>query len=209
MIRKATVRDLDGILSIMKSVGNRYKDPEQGFLMGDYTLHEKKHRQKYACDLKKLAYAYVYEENQKVKAFLMAYKKSEWLNEVPGWIDEIIWRPGFNSSFLDNFVLINQTAMYPELTGHGIGSMLYENLIQDLVADGVKNIFAETIIAPVPNFASLNFRIKQKYELAGIRYEEYAGVIHTTLVYHKPVFDQEKIVPFTHVHPRPAARKEA
>lgn len=209
MIRRATVKDLDSILAIVKSVGNRYKDPAQGFLMADYTRDEKRHRQKIARDLKKLTYSYVFEENHKVKAFLMAYKKENWLKEVPGWMDDIVWKPGFNKSLLENFVLINQTAMYPELSGHGIGSMLYEALLKDLKSDGITNIFAETIIAPVPNFASLNFRIKQKYELAGIRYEEYGGVIHTTLVYYKPVYTQENVIPFTHVHSKPTVRKEA
>ncbi|MDI6606669.1 MAG: GNAT family N-acetyltransferase [Candidatus Omnitrophota bacterium] len=187
MIRKADIQDLEDILSILKSVGTRQKDPERGFLMKDYTRNEKKHRQKYADDLKKLEYAYVYEENRQAKAFLIAYKKSEWLNEVPGWMDEIMWRPGFNRSSLNDFVMINQTAMYPDLTGQGIGSKLYERLMIDLAAAGVRHIFAETVIAPVPNMASLNFRLKQKYELAGVRYEECEGVVHTTLVYYKPV----------------------
>ncbi len=208
MIRKATIKDLDSLLSILQSVGNRYKDPSQGFLMEDYSQNQRYYRQRYENEIKSLTYTYVNEDHDRVNAFLMAYTHEEWLNKYPDWVGQIHWHPGFDSRLLDKFILINQTAMYPELTGKGIGSMLYENLIKDLKANEIQNIFAETIIAPIPNLASLNFRLKQKYAIAGTHYEENEGIIYTTLVYYKPVSPQEKVVQFTAIHSKPFDRKE-
>jgi hypothetical protein len=187
VIRKAGVHDLDSIMAILKVLGTSEKNPTQGFMMNDYTVNEDLHRQKYERDLKTLTYTYVYEEDAVVKGFLIAYRKDEWLKEVPSWEEDIFWHPGFNRQNLKDFVLINQTGMFPGLTGKGIGSSLYKALFHDLAQAGIFNIFAETIIAPTPNFASLHFRIKQKYSLAGVRYEEYNGTIFTTLVYHKRI----------------------
>ncbi|QNB46664.1 GNAT family N-acetyltransferase [Thermanaerosceptrum fracticalcis] len=187
MIRKASVHDLDSIMAILKALGTNDKNPTQGFLMSDYTVNEDLHRKKYEGDLKTLTYTYVYEEETKVKGFLIAYRKDEWLKEVPSWEEDIFWHPQFNRHALEDFVLINQTGMFPGLTGKGIGSSLYQALFADLAQAGITNIFAETIIAPTPNFASLHFRIKQKYSLAGVRYEKYNDTIFTTLVYHKRI----------------------
>jgi len=56
---------------------------------------------------------------------------------------------------------------------------------QDAKARGITNMFSETIIAPKPNLAAIAFAIKQKYLLAGVRYEEFEGKILTNIVYHK------------------------
>ena len=187
MIRKATIKDLDSIMAILKTLGTKEKNPDQGFMMNDYTANEDFYRQKYERDLMTLAYAYVYEDETAVKGFLLAYGKEEWLKEVPSWEKDVFWHPGFNHQNLENFVLINQTGMFPGLTGKGIGSSLYKALFHDLSQAGIFNIFAETIIAPTPNFASLHFRLKQKYSLAGVRYEENDSTIFTTLVYHRHI----------------------
>lgn len=187
MIRKANILDLAGILSILQRVGTNVKDPLQGFLMADYTQSQDMYRDEYARYLKELKYKYVLEENEEIKAFLLCYTKEEWLQEVPCWEKEIYWHPEFPPDGLDEFVLINQTAMFPELTGKGLGSKLYKVLEKDLRNDGIKYIMAETIIAPVPNFASLNFRIKQKYNFAGMRYEKYKDTMYSTLIYYRHV----------------------
>ena len=187
MIRRANPADLSGLMRILQSVGTTIKDPEQGFLMNDYTLNIEYHKQKYAEDLSKLQYVYVYLEEGIIKAFLMAYTRSEWLTEVPDWNGCTIWAPHFDKALLDNYVLINQTAMLPELTGKGLGSLLYSRLFAELVKDGYSHVFAETVIAPYPNLASLNFRVKHNYQLAGLRYEELDGTNFTTLIYHKNI----------------------
>jgi len=185
MIRKAGPQDLAGIMNILKQVGTAAKDPQQGFLMNDYTVNEDYHRQKYGKALAELKYAYVYCQGEEVQAFLMAYTKEEWQAEVPGWAEQTIWAPHFDRAMLDNYVVINQTAMLPSLTGKGLGSKLYQELFPRLVQDGYTHVFAETIIAPVPNFASLNFRVKHNYQLAGLRFEELNNTNFTTLVYYK------------------------
>lgn len=185
MIRKATQNDIEGIYAVLKSVGNADKIASQGFLISDYTKDEEQYRTRYIEDLKSMRYAYVYLDEEEIQGILFAYTKEEWLAQNPEWESDIVWHPSFNKTSLKNFVMVNQTAMYPELTGQGIGSKLYDSLIIDLNKDGVNDIFAETIIAPVPNFASLSFRLKQKYNLAGLRFETHVGSIFTTLVYHK------------------------
>jgi hypothetical protein len=42
--------------------------------------------------------------------------------------------------------------MYPHLTGKSIGSKIYKTLFLDLKRDGITNMFAETLISPIPNF---------------------------------------------------------
>jgi len=185
MIRRATIEDLDAIMSILKSIGHASKDPAQGFLMADYTKNEETHRQKYAHLLDTLTYTYVYVNNEEVESFLIAYTMDQWIKEVPNWLEDTNWHPNFDKSSLDSAILIYQTAMYPHLTGKGIGSKIYLTLFKDLEKDGITNMFAETVVAPIPNFASLNFRIKQSYELVGMRYELFEGTVYTTLIYCK------------------------
>lgn len=190
MIRRATPKDVDGIMRILQKVGTGTKDPVQGFLMHDYTSSVECHKLKYTRDLAKLKYTYVYLEEGEIKAFLMAYTKSEWLVNEPQWSEETLWDPRIDKALLNNYVLINQTAMLPELTGKGLGSQLYSQLFTELIQDGYTHVFAETIIAPYPNFASLNFRVKHNYQLAGIRYEELDGTNFTTLVYYKSLVNK-------------------
>lgn len=185
MIRRANIADLDSIMLILKSIGHSAKDPAQGFLMADYTKNEEKHRQKYAHLLNTLTYTYVFENEGKVESFLIAYTLEQWRAEEPNWLSDTYWHPCFDKNRLNSAVLIYQTAMYPHLTGQGIGSQIYVTLLKDLEAGGITNMFAETVVAPVPNFASLNFRIKQKYELVGMRYELFEGTVYTTLIYCK------------------------
>lgn len=187
IIRKATPADLEDILSILVSVGNNSKNPHQGFLMDDYTQNQEQHRKSYRKELETTKHTYVCEENKKVIAFMKVYTRSEWLQKVPGWEDVVYWKPGFNKDYLANYVLISQTAMFPGLTGKGIGSALFNFLLQELQREDIGHIFAETLIAPVPNLASLNYRLKLRYEYAGMRYEEIRGQVFTTLVYHKEI----------------------
>lgn len=68
-----------------------------------------------------------------------------------------------------------------------VGSLIYKRFLSDLKSEGIKNIFSETIVSPHPNFASLQFRRKQKFDLSGVRYEKYGGKLYTDLIYHKKV----------------------
>ncbi|MFZ5968539.1 MAG: GNAT family N-acetyltransferase [Bacillota bacterium] len=184
--RKATSNDVASIYKIACSVGTKTKKSQAGFLMDDYAA-KPKHYQKFFFErLLELDHFYIAEGHQAL-GFLMAYTKDQWLKYNPTWIEDINWRPDFNMKKTDNFVVIDKTAILSNLTGKGIGSLLYKQLIKDLKAKGIQHIFAETIISPVPNFASLAFREKQKYTLAGMRYEEYNGTMYTDLIYYKPV----------------------
>jgi len=186
-VRKALPEDVNEIYRIAATVGQRTKDADQGFLMDNYKSNPSKYKEMILSHIFELDYFYVAYAAQKPVAFLMAYSKAQWLKYNPDWLDEIFWHPGFNKRHTKKFVLVDKTAVCSGLTGMGIGSKLYERLIDHITSKGIRNIFAETIISPTPNFASLQFRRKQRYQLAGMRYEEYDGDIFTDLIYHKRV----------------------
>lgn len=184
--RKASKNDVSHIYSIACSVGKKVKTSEDGFLMDNYASNPKYYQNFFMEKILELEHFYIAENNQ-IVGFLMAYTKEQWLKYNPNWIEEICWRPDFDKSKLDNFVVIDKTAILSNLTGNGIGSILYKNLIKDLKSKNINHIFAETIISPTPNFASLSFRKKQKYSLSGLRYENYKDTLYTDLIYNKSV----------------------
>lgn len=186
-VRKASPRDLDAVLEIASTVGTERKDSGQGFLVDDYLNDRGNVRKKMRNALNGLEHFYMAEIGGEPVGFLMAYRKEEWLSDNPGWIEAVNWHPGFRKSLLKNFAVVDKTAIRSDLTGRGIGSELYVRLIEDLKDHSIKTVLAETIIDPVPNFASLNFRKKQKYQMAGMRYEFYNSRIYTDLVYYKQI----------------------
>ncbi|MDD4834746.1 MAG: GNAT family N-acetyltransferase [Lutispora sp.] len=185
-VRKANKNDLNEIYGIACSVGSSEKISEQGFLVDDYRSNPKLYKKKLLKGIHKLNHFYV-AEYDKIYGFMMAYTKEEWLLDNPNWISDVYWRPDFDKNKLENFAVVDKTAVKADLTGQGIGSLIYTRLLSDLKSQGIDNIFAETIISPQPNFASLQFRKKQKYNLAGMRYEDYNNNLYTDLIYHKKV----------------------
>ncbi|PAB59529.1 GNAT family N-acetyltransferase [Anaeromicrobium sediminis] len=184
--RKASKKDLSQIYGVACSVGKKTKISQAGFLMDDYTSNPKHYKNFFMEKILQLDHFYI-AENSGVVGFLMAYTKEQWLESNPNWIEDICWRPDFDKTKLDDFVVIDKTAILSNLTGHGIGSILYKRLMKDLKLKNIKNIFAETIISPTPNFASLAFREKQNYTLSGLRYESYKSTLYTDLIYNKSV----------------------
>jgi len=185
-VRKAKKSDVHQIYNIASSVGSATKIPEQGFLIDDYTSNPKLYKNKLLSGINDLKHFYV-AEYERIYGFMIAYSKEEWLRDNPNWIEDVYWSPDFDKSRIDNFVVVDKTAVQAGLTGQGIGSIIYKHLLKNLVDDGIETIFAETIISPIPNFASLQFRKKQKYTLAGMRYENYNNTLYTDLVYYKDV----------------------
>ncbi len=185
-VRKARHEDIDAIMKIASTVGKGTKNHRQGFLMDDYTKNIEGHRRNMATKIETLDYFYV-AVAEEVVGFLMGYTKDQWLELNPNWLDDVYWHPEMDRRKLDRFILIDKTAIRSNLTGLGIGSKIYEKLIKDMRGKNISNIFAETLIAPIPNFASLEFRLKQKYQLCGFRYERYQGRVLSTLVYNKEI----------------------
>jgi len=186
-VRKACPKDLHSIYQVACSVGNNKKEATQGFLIDDYSSNPKYHQKILLEKIFELDHFYVAESYNKTVGFLIAYTKEQWLKYNEEWIEEVYWKSDFNIKNTEDFILIDKTAILSHLTGTGIGSELYKKLISDIKVKGIHDIFAETIISPTPNFASLSFRIKQNYILAGMRYEDYLDKIFTTLVYHKSI----------------------
>lgn len=185
-VRKAHAKDAEVVYNIASSVGSRKKDSYEGFLMDNYVSNPSKYKKFFLEKIKELDYFYIAESTEPL-GFLMAYTKEQWLKDNPTWIQDIYWSPEFDLKKTDNFVVIDKTAIMAGITGKGVGSTLYKYLISDLKKAGISNIFAETLISPTPNFASLAFRKKQKYSLAGMRYEKYESTLYTDLIYYKPV----------------------
>ncbi len=184
-VRKAVPKDCHEVYQIASTVGKNKKISENGFLVDDYTSNPRYYQAKLLENIFELDYFYVAEIGGKMVGFLIAYTKDQWLKYNPSWLEDIHWHPEFDTQKTNDFIVIDKTAIHSSLTGKGIGSRLYVKLIDDIKRNGIYNIFAETIINPVPNFASLAFRKKQHYNLAGVRYEEYNDQILTDLVYHK------------------------
>lgn len=183
-VRKAINSDIDSIMDVACSVGNENKIHSSGFLMDDYVKDYDVLKNKFLKLIDKIRHFYVIED-KKILGFLIAYKREEWLYRNPTWMDDIIWSPGFDKKRTDKFILVDKTAVLKGLTGMGLGSRMYKALTDELKEEGIFDMFAETIISPKPNFASLEFRMKQNYSLAGVRYESYNDTIYTDLIYHK------------------------
>jgi predicted GNAT superfamily acetyltransferase len=186
-VRKATMGDLEQIYKVACSVGKNRKDSYHGFLIDDYASDPEYYKALFRQAISLLDHFYVAEKGKEVLGFLMAYTKRQWLAKNPNWLDEIVWHPLFDRKKTENFILVDKTAIRADLTSQGIGSRLYMRLVRDARSRGVLDIFGETVVDPIPNFASLAFRRKQHYTLAGVHYEEYGGRIVTDLVYHKSV----------------------
>ncbi|MDO9508674.1 MAG: GNAT family N-acetyltransferase [Thermovirgaceae bacterium] len=187
LVRKASPEDLQEIYHIACTVGKAQKNPYQGFLVDDYASDPRHYKEQFKKAIFELEHFYVAAIFDRLLGFLMAYTKDQWLKYNEKWLEEVVWHPNFDLSKTKNFILVGKTAIRAHLTNRGIGSKLYARLIEDVRSRGFHNILAETVIDSVPNFASLSFRKKQNYSLAGIRYGEYRGEIITDLIYHKPV----------------------
>lgn len=185
-VRKAKPADVNEIYKIASSVGQKDKHSEQGFLIDDYKSNPSGYKEIFLSRIFELNYFYVACDHKPL-AFLMAYNKDQWLKYYPDWSEDLYWKPNFDMNKTKSFILIDKTAVSSGMTGMGIGSKLYKRLIRDMTVNGIRDIFAETVIDPVPNMASLAFREKQNYKLAGMRYEEYDGRIITDLIYHKRI----------------------
>ena len=187
LIRKAEPDDAISIYDVAVSVGKARKEPYDGFLMDNYNSDPEYFINKFKICTETLQFCYVAELRGKILGFLIGYTKEEWLKVVPNWISEINWKINFDMSKTEKFVLTDKIAIMSGFTGCGIGSKMYNKYMRDLDKAGIQDIFSETLIDPIPNFASLSFRKKQSFKLAGTRYEDYHGTFYTDLIYYKPV----------------------
>lgn len=186
-VRRAKLGDEEGVYKIACSVSEGIRDPYEGFLIDDYPLDPEYYIDMFRDRIENLTYFYVAELQNKIIGFSLSYKKETWLKYNPDWIESISWHPEFDKSLSDNFVIIDKTAVHADHTGEGIGSLIYKRIIEDMRNNGIDYIFSETVLTPIPNFASLAFRQKQNYILAGTRYEYHKGKIYTDLVYYKKI----------------------
>ncbi|SNS56993.1 hypothetical protein SAMN05446037_101344 [Anaerovirgula multivorans] len=184
-VSRATIEDIEGILAVASSVGTNSKDHRKGFLMDNYLKDKEKYVEKFKKDIKNSKLFYVIKRGEKVLGFLLAYTREQWLDMEPNWIFSTMWKGDFDKKSLKNFVILEKIAVRSNLTGLGIGSKLYKRFKEDSRAMGIRDMFSETIISPKPNFASMEFALKQQYNLAGIRYEKFESKVLTDIVYHR------------------------
>lgn len=188
IVRKAQERDLEGIFNVAVSVGKSKKTSYDGFLMDNYESKPDHFKKMFMRNIRNLRFFYVAQSKGEILGFIMAYTAEEWLSKNPDWTENIIWKPDFKVYEYENFVLTDKIAVRSDLRGCGIGSKMYKKYISDLKESSINHVFSETIIDPVPNFASLSFRQKQHFKLAGTRFEKYKGKMYTDLIYYKPVY---------------------
>lgn len=184
-ICKAKKSDINGIIKVAASVGKGKNNSIQGYLMDNYLENKEKHIRKFEKDVDNSKFFYVIKRRNNILGFLLAYQKNQWLDIEPQWIFNTNWKGDFNKNSLKNFIILEKIAVKSNLTGKGIGSELFKKFRQDALSLGIKNMFSETILSPRPNFASMEFAMKQMYKLAGIRYEEFNEKLLTTIVYHR------------------------
>lgn len=185
IVEKATEDDLNGILKVASSVGNGKSNSKQGFLMDNYSKNTKKYREKFTRYINESDMFYVIKKRDEVLGFLLAYNKKQWLDIESNWIFDTNWKDDFDKKSLKDFVILEKIAVRSNLTGKGVGSELFKRFRKDALKSGTRDMFSETILAPRPNFASMEFAMKQRYNLAGVRYEEHNKTILTTIVYHR------------------------
>jgi len=186
-VRMAKVSDANKIYNVAVSVGKGKNESTNGFLMDNYRSNPSKFKKKFEDNIKNLKFVYVAEIKDKVVGFLIGYTKDEWVAKNSGWLGNVNWKTGFDLKKTEKFILTDKIAIISGLGSCGIGSKIYKKYMKDLRKEGIEHIFSETLIDPVPNFASLSFRKKQSFKLAGTSYEKENGIIYTSLVYYKPV----------------------
>lgn len=182
---KANKEDIDGIIKVASSVGKEKNNSNKGFLMEDYSKNHNKHVRKFEKDIENSKFFYVIKRNGRVLGFLLGYRKNTWLDMEPLWLFDTKWKGDFNKKSLSKFIILEKIAIRSKMTGQGLGSELFKQFRQDALKQGIKNMFSETILSPKPNYASMEFAMKQKYKLAGIRYEDFKEDLLTTIIYHK------------------------
>lgn len=187
IVRKANTDDLGAIFRIALEVGSKRKNMNTGFLIDDYSKSPAMHKNRFKERIETGKYFYVAVENKIPIGFLLVNSKEEWEAICPNWSQIVRWRTDFYWREIKSFVYSEKMAVDINYAGKGIASLLYKSMIQEILSIGIHDIFSETIISPIPNMASLGFRRKQGFELAGVRYEEFQENIITNLVYHKKV----------------------
>lgn len=184
-VSSARTNDINGILEVAASVGNGDKDHLQGFLMHNYQENEQEHYKNFEENINKTDFFFVVKLGNLVLGFLLAYNRKQWLDQEPDWLRSTNWKDDFEKNSLRRFLILEKIAVRSNLTGQGIGTLLFDKYKEEAEKRGIKHMFSETILAPEPNFASMEFALKQDYELAGVRYEDFEDNIFTTIVYHK------------------------
>jgi len=187
IVRTAGAADVPGIYSVARSVGSAVNQPDRGFLLADYAEQPERHMAFFADRVQRLEHFRVAEQRGNILGFIVAYRGEEWLLEEPRWLGEVAWHPGFTPAAVTDFVMIDKVAVHADGTGRGIGTVMHENLLECLRDERIDDVFQEAVIDPTPNLASLAYKHKQDFSMAGIRYDEHDGTQHAVLVYHKAV----------------------
>lgn len=190
-VRKAEEKDVDGIFNVASSTGKKRKDYMHGFLMDFYNSNPEGFKNKFRRDIALSDFFYVAEysdkESRTIVGFTYGLSKENWLKRTPTWLDDCSFRPDFNMKNLDDFVVLEKIAVLDKYNRQGVGSMLSKRLIKDIKEKGIRDLFEEVIIAPVPNLPSVLFKKKRSFKLAATRFEEHNDQILTTLIYHKKI----------------------
>ncbi len=151
MIRRAKQADAEKISKLIsKNLKGNQKDKARGF------LRYKRSPKKVKKIIKKSIVALVYLRDNNIIGFMNAYPKKK--NKK-----KISWDDKKAKDYLENkkSAVAYLGVIDPKYNHQGIGTELYERMINDLRQKGYQYLFATTTVKPIKNKASLGF-IKNK-----------------------------------------------
>ena len=158
VIREARQEDIKGIHKIAKLlalVDGSSRPQGLGFLVSNYN---ESHYHGLVSSDNVLLFVAEDRKNKKIVGFVVAHLVSK--ENVPSIDDSISLI--LARLKVGRFVYIKQVAVDPEYMGQGIGTKLYDVLIQEAKARG-ENLFFATIVDAPPNVASYAFHIKMGF----------------------------------------------
>lgn len=151
MTRRAKLNDVKSIIKIIKSVHIKsLKNKKNGFLMSE-NLSETYYRNL----LNNSKYCYVYEKNNNVEGFIIAYlnKMMEGTNEVRKYL--------IDKYSNEKFIYVFQAAINPDHQRKGIGKKLYDRLLKDAKNKTIRVISSKKPLNKASELFHLNIGFKK------------------------------------------------
>ncbi len=149
MIRKARKSDAQKISRLIKKNHlNQKKDKKQGF------LRYKRSPKKVKRIINNSLVAFVYVKNNKIIGFMNAYPQKKPTKKKIKWKKEKFKKLYFDKKKSATAYL---GVIDPNHLHQGIGSQLFEKIVDQLQKQGYENLFASATSKPIANKASLNF----------------------------------------------------
>jgi ribosomal protein S18 acetylase RimI-like enzyme len=158
MIREAKLADAKAISQLISgNLKTRKKNKSTGF------LRYKRNPQKVKKIIKKSIVALVYFDNNKIIGFMNAYPTIKYKNKKYQWQSQKIKNDYYDRK---QSAVAYLGAIDPNYLHQGIGSQLYQRMVEDLKNKGYNYLFASVTTKPVKNNASWGFVKSKGFKIA-------------------------------------------